>query len=326
MKSEQLTVLDLFAGAGGMSKGFELAGFKVIAANENWEPAIKTFKSNHGNAEMIFGDINNGDIKKRIIDSFKGGVDLVIGGPPCQDFSSAGKRDGSGSRGNLTPIFAEVATKLRPRWVVMENVNTILSIGNKQLAECKKTLHESGYGITTTILNAADFEVPQKRKRMFLIARLGGKDDELSEAINAQRQQGVTVRQFMPEIASGKTGTTYYYRHARSYSRRAIFSIDEQSPTIRGVNRPIPKGYKFHKGDAIKDFSRVRPLTTMERARIQSFPKEYVWCGCKTDVEQQIGNAVPPLLAMKIAKAITEFESAGLKRFTAISSAALSRA
>ena len=85
----------------------------------------------------------------------------------------------------------------------------------------------------------------------------------------------------------------FYYRHPRSYARRGIFSIDEPSPIIRGVNRPIPAGYIPHPTDPIKDLTGIRALTSVERSMIQTFPKDFKFIGTKTSIEQMIGNAVP---------------------------------
>lgn len=104
-------------------------------------------------------------------------------------------------------------------------------------------------------------------------------------------------------------GTEFYYRHPRSYARRAIFSIDEPSPTIRGVNRPIPKTYQVHPNDACHDLSKVRPLTTIERSQIQTFPRSFVLTGKKADIEQAIGNAVPVNLAKYVAECLKEYIS-----------------
>jgi DNA (cytosine-5)-methyltransferase 1 len=101
--------------------------------------------------------------------------------------------------------------------------------------------------------------------------------------------------------------TNYYYRHPRNYSRRAIYSIDEASPAIRGVNRPIPKGYPGHPGDPVAVSESVRPLTTLERSQIQTFPKDFVRAGNKTEIEQMIGNAVPANLAKFVALAIIDY-------------------
>jgi DNA (cytosine-5)-methyltransferase 1 len=325
-KMKNLRLVDLFCGAGGLSKGFEKAGFETVAVVDNWNEALETFKINRKNSALtILGDVLDTEVRNEIIDIARSEtVDLVIGGPPCQDFSSAGQRNGNGHNSNLTPLFAEIVAAIKPTWVVMENVNTIRSIGEAQLGKCKEILRKAGYGITIAILSAADFGVPQDRKRLFLMGRMNGKDDEMLIHMVQGKKPPVTVREFMPEIALGENATEYYYRHPRSYKRRAIFSIDEVSPVIRGVNRPIPKGYKFHELDAVKDLSRVRPLTTDERARIQSFPKEYRWVGRKTSVEQQIGNAVPPLLAEHIAKSIFRFERNTLDRFAERASPSIS--
>ena len=113
--------------------------------------------------------------------------------------------------------------------------------------------------------------------------------------------QPTTVRDWFGDTLNTET----YYRHPRSYARRGIFSIDEPSPTIRGVNRPIPTGYPGHPGDA-GPISQTRPLTTRERASIQTFPEDFRFISSKTDTEQMIGNAVPVELAHFIARAIAE--------------------
>ena len=99
-------------------------------------------------------------------------------------------------------------------------------------------------------------------------------------------------------------GFEFYYRHPRNYNRRAVFSIDEPAPTIRGVNRPVPKGYPGHKNDACPVTKDLHVLSTQERAMIQTFPKNYKWIGSKTDIEQMIGNAVPVNLAEFVGEAI----------------------
>ena len=102
-------------------------------------------------------------------------------------------------------------------------------------------------------------------------------------------------------------GLEYYYRHPRSYARRGIFSIHEPSPTIRGVNRPMPKNYSLHSGDMVNSLDNIRSLTTIERSYIQTFPKEFKWEGSKTNLEQMIGNAVPVRLGQYIAQSISDY-------------------
>ena len=102
-------------------------------------------------------------------------------------------------------------------------------------------------------------------------------------------------------------GIEHYYRHPRSYMRRGVFSIHEPSPTIRGVNRPIPKNYVKHSGDLVEIDHNLRPLTTIERSYIQTFPTDFVLNGTKTDLEQVIGNAVPVKLGEFVANCINEY-------------------
>ena len=99
-------------------------------------------------------------------------------------------------------------------------------------------------------------------------------------------------------------GFEFYYRHPRNYNRRAVFSIDEPAPTMRGVIRPVPKGYPGHPNDACPVNESLHVLSTQERAWIQTFPKDYIWIGSKTDVEQMIGNAVPVNLASFVAETV----------------------
>jgi len=125
----KFNVLDLFAGCGGLSKGFEQAGFNIIAANDNWEPAAETYKLNHPNTKFFLGDITKDEVKKQII-SFckKKGCNVIIGGPPCQAYSMAGLRDLNDPRGKLFEDYVEIVAKLQPKIFVMENVKGILTM------------------------------------------------------------------------------------------------------------------------------------------------------------------------------------------------------
>lgn len=122
----------------------------------------------------------------------------------------------------------------------------------------------------------------------------------------------LTVREYL----GNSLNTEYYYRHARSYQRKAIFSVDEPSPTIRGTNRPISKNYIPHRNDACRDLKKVRALSTLERSYIQTFPKSFDFDTknqTKTDLEQVIGNAVPVKLAEFIAVAIGKYLGSTLR-------------
>ena len=303
----KLTAVSLFSGAGGLDLGFEQSGVRVVVANDSWDVALETYKTNRrdGKTEVLVGSLEKYADEIACL-AQNANTDMVFGGPPCQDFSSAGWRTGDGLRADLTSSFVKLALKIRPEWVVMENVNTIMSIGRRHAEYAIKALGRARYTVTTRVLDAADFGAPQYRKRFFLIARKGAHNMlELAESIEKERKRKpLTVRRYYPAISRGDYGTEFYYRHPWSFERRAIFSIDEPSPTIRGVNRPIPPSYKIHHNDATDDLGLVRPLTTEERSILQTFPKKYTFVGNKTEREQQVGNSVPPTLAKAVARAI----------------------
>lgn len=286
-----IKTLDLFCGCGGLSLGFQEAGFEILKSFDNWDKAVDIYNKNFTHkAELI----DAYDLTPDALNSYS--PDIIIGGPPCQDYSSAGKQDESLGRANLTIRYAELVCAVKPNWFVMENVDRIIK--SKTLPKALSMFRDAGYGLSQIILDASLCGVPQKRKRFFLIGHLCDTDDFLSASLNNDlAPKSMTVREYLGD----EFQTDFYYRHPRSYARRGIFSIDEPSPTIRGVNRPIPPSYEFHAGDATNDLSKVRPLTTKERARIQTFPKSFIFDGGKTDLEQMIGNAVPVNLARYVA-------------------------
>lgn len=290
-------IVDLFCGCGGMSLGFENAGFEVIAAYDKWEPAIENYRINF-NHPIYVKDLNDED-STDIISRHR--PDMIIGGPPCQDFSIAGSRN-MGERANLTLKFADIVVNAKPEWFVMENVYNIEKM--PVLPKTLKILKDGGYGITTKILDASRCGVPQARKRFFMIGQLGADDGFLDFTLESRlSQKQMTVYDYLGD----SLGTTYYYMHPRSYKRRAVFSIYEPSATIRGVNRPIPNGYKCHRGDKAAIEDGVRSLTSKERSYIQTFPKFFKFQGCKTSIEQAIGNAVPVKLAEYVGKCILDY-------------------
>lgn len=294
IQERSLKVIDLFAGCGGLSLGFQNAGFEILAAFDNWQPAINVYSKNF--KHQVF----NCDLSKENSNIYIDvSPDVIIGGPPCQDFSSAGKRDEDLGRGDLSIKFAEMVAKIKPKWFVMENVDRFTK--SKKYVEFRQILKSSSYGLTEKILDASYCGVPQKRKRFFCIGEIGGKDQILQPFLEANLDnKPMSIRDYL----GNELGIQSYYRHPRSYQRRAIFSIDEPSPTIRGVNRPIPKNYKQHPGDAALVTPDLRPLTTIERSYIQTFPEDFIFEGSKTDLEQMIANAVPVKLAEYVAKSI----------------------
>ena len=295
--------VDLFAGCGGLSLGFEQAGFEVVAAFENWQPSMDVYAENFSHP-VICQDLANDEESINRIKEYK--TDLIMGGPPCQDFSSAGKRDVTLGRADLTYHFANIVTAIKPKWFVMENVEQIKK--SLILKEVVKQFEETGYGLSSVILNAAYCGVPQARTRFFLIGHLGGKHNQLNGLFReGLSEEPMTIRDYL----GNSLGVDYYYRHPRNYNRRGVFSIDEPSPTVRGVNRPVPGGYKLNGCDPEVDLSQIRPLTTIERSYIQTFPKNFKFKGAKTNLEQMIGNAVPVQLAKYVAGTISKYIESG---------------
>ena len=306
--------VDLFSGCGGMSLGFENAGFDVVAAFDNWDTAVNLYSLNfkhpilQRDLSKPFDKEGSGD--KSAIDEIKGfSPEVIIGGPPCQDFSIAGKRENRG-RANLTVRFAEMIAEVRPEWFVMENVYNIERMSILDVAIDK--LKAAGYGLTRKVLNASLCGVPQARRRFFLIGHLGDEDGFLDGIIEGSlATEPLTVRKYLEQNGLWNGfNTQYYYMHPRSYNRRAVFSVDEPSATIRGINRPIPASYKRHHADKAGIEEGVRALTTKERSYIQSFPDSYKIEGAKTAVELAIGNAVPVNLARFVADCINAYEEA----------------
>ncbi len=293
-----MKTVDLFAGCGGMSLGFQNAGFNLVAGFDIWRKAIQTYQENfdHPIFEQDLADLD----AYKIVRYFQ--PDMIIGGPPCQDFSSAGKRDESLVRANLTLSFANIIVQVKPQWFVMENVARISKSSTLNLAW--KQFKKVGYGLTSYILDASYCGVPQTRKRYFLIGHLQGKDDALKPILQThQSDKPMTVFEYLGD----RLGIEYFYRHPRSYKRRGVFSIYEPSPTIRGVNRPVPKTYQKHPGDAGNIDQNLRALTTLERSYLQTFPGHFKFQGNKSELEQMIGNAVPVKLAEYVAGCILNY-------------------
>lgn len=292
-----MKTIDLFCGCGGMSLGFENAGFSVVSAYDNNKAALETYKKNFSHPAEL-ADLSSDEIIPKLQ---KLDPDLIIGGPPCQDFSIAGPRNHTGSRANLTLQFAKIISAIKPKFFVMENVYNIERF--PVLEEALELFKSAGYGLTRGVFDASRMGVPQARKRFFLIGGLSKSDGFLAEMLEKDMsEKPMTVR----DALGDRLKTDFYYMHPRSYNRRGIFSIDEPSSTIRGVNRPMPQNYKPHSADKTSALTKVRPLTSDERALLQSFPADFKFFGTKSQVEQQIGNAVPVKMAEYIARHLME--------------------
>ena len=290
------TACDLFAGAGGLTRGFELEGFHVVAAYETWPAARKCYQSNFRHPVHDFDLSDVGPAAEHISEY---GPAVIFGGPPCQDFSTAGKRQ-EGRNASLTEAFAEIVVRCSPSAFLMENVQRTRT--SRAYARARMTLLKHGYRTEEVVLDASLCGAPQLRKRFFCFGLRDASSVALKRLTSSLRDRQAQSRMTVREYMIDELDIEHYYRHPRNYSRRGIYSVDEPSATIRGVNRPVPPNYPGHPLDT-EDASRVRALTTIERSRIQTFPQDWSWDArfSKTVMEQLIGNAVPVALASFVA-------------------------
>lgn len=327
-----MKVVSLFSGAGGFDLGFKAAGYEIVWANELCPKASQTYIHNFGD-HIVNDSIEN--VTK--IPS----ADVVIGGPPCQGFSVAGKMDIEDSRNLLVWEFVRVIDMVKPRYFVFENVDHLygsdrfLLIKNKLLNEFRKL----GYELNTKVVNACDYLVPQNRRRLIIL----GSQDGAVKAFD-QKYQKISAREAIRSLPKlGEEGNQHICNAKIVPCKNPIFrstayagnifngagrpiNLDLPSNTIAasigGNNTPIieeslitdPKAeswitkYFEHLkagGDIASQVpNTVRRISVHEAARLQSFPAEFTFVGSKSSMYKQIGNAVPPKLSEYIAMCI----------------------
>lgn len=301
-----MPVVDLFCGCGGLSKGFELAGFDIVAAYDSWQSALTCYSANFDhNAQFL----NLDDVDEAVERIMPHAPNIIIGGPPCQEFSNAGRRQ-EGPLADLTYKYAQIITAILPQFFVMENVPRAKE--SQAYARARRLYKANNYGLTEVTLDASRCGVPQHRNRFFCIGALNAPDGFLIEDI-FQHYIGeeITVADYFAnnDIA---LDIDAYYRHPTTYSRRAIFGTDEVAPTIRGVNRPKPATYSRHDNDAVPEdqMDGITQLSLRQRATIQTFPQDYQFENLqlsRCDLEQMIGNAVPVELARFVANRLQNY-------------------
>lgn len=209
-----MNVIDLFAGCGGLSLGFEMAGFNIPLAIEKDEWASETYKKNHCNTKVITGDITQITNLSDLIDRKNLPIDGIIGGPPCQGFSLSGNRDKNDPRNSLFMEFVRFVKFYKPKFFVMENVTGILSMKTKDNLKVKdlilKEYDNAGYNVKICKLNAAEFGVPQSRIRIVFIGirkDIYFKENEIEPTPFLFGEKQITVEQAimdLPQIEAGE--------------------------------------------------------------------------------------------------------------------------
>lgn len=339
-----LNCIDLFCGCGGLSLGFEKAGINVLVGIDAWQDAITTFNYNHKNSKGICADLSTlepSEIEKELNGK---SVDLIIGGPPCQGFSVAGKRIVDDVRNKLYKNFVRFVEYYKPKAFMMENVPNILSIGGGIVRDSiVKDFSDLGYKVVYKVLTASNYGTPQNRRRAVFVGFKDGKEFIFPQHTVEQLVTSYEALSDLPEN-SLEDGSDYpmttncdYQKLMRCNSSKIYnHQITEHSDKTKEIIALVPDGGNYknlppelqqtrkvhiawtrlnsqkpsftidtgHRHHFHYKWNRIP--TVRESARIQSFPDDFIFLGTKTSQYKQVGNAVPPLMAEAIAKKLKE--------------------
>jgi DNA (cytosine-5)-methyltransferase 1 len=326
--------IDLFSGAGGLLRGFIDAKYTPVFSVEMWEPAVETHRKNYPNVSLMNRDIRS--ITNEEIAPFKGKVDVIVGGPPCQGFSTIGKRLVKDPRNVLVFEFIRFINTIRPKAFLMENVRGLLSSGRGAIKSAiEEEFKQIGYAIDSKVICAADYGVPQIRHRIFFI----GFRDDLGILPNfplPTHEQGdyITVGEVIDDLFGKENEMDNHVpmKHNKTVEGRIKCIREGEGIPSDGLPQEVSNGSRSdYANNTIKNFSHVyrrlsrqRPATTMvpghnafplhpvanrsltvrEAARIQTFPDDVVFCGTRQNQCIQVGNAVPVRLANVLAQHI----------------------
>ena len=348
---KQYNIIDLFAGVGGLSYGFsKLPQFNIIAANEIEKDISIAYKLNHPGVNMLNCDINSltEDVLEEALDGKK--VDIVVGGPPCQSYSTLGKRQ-MDDRANLFMQYKRVLKILQPKAFVFENVVGILSMDKGNLfKQVQAEFEDLGYNLQYRVLDAVNFGVPQHRERVILVGFKGDNNFVYPAPTHGEGLKPfVTLKDAigdLPVLKSGEKKTNYVSGTTNEFlefvRRNTSDVVEEHSAPKNGAHLvrimealkdgqskdDLPEDIrpKSGYGNTYAKLWWEKPSTTITRnfacpsssrcihprdsramsiregARLQSFPDDYKFYGADGMKRLEIGNAVPPLLSMAIAK------------------------
>ena len=317
-KESNLTSADLFCGAGGMAKGFEIAGFNQLCGMDWFKEAAMTYKHNFSHP-LIEGDITNPEVKSEFIDTIKkqlNGKPLTVlsGGFPCQGFSMSGSRIVEDERNSLYKDMLEIINELQPEFVVAENVKGLRSmLGGMVEDKIVKDIGNMGYKVNVTVLNSADYYVPQKRERVIFIANRINKTNYHPEPL-IKPDSYITTKQAIEDLLMVDDDKDFNHlrtKHSDDMKRR-LSSVLEGESLYENYSDSWKKcpwndascTIKENHGGVNIHPVESRVITVREMARLQSFPDDFIFKGPKSKQMVQVGNAVPPLLAKAIGLSI----------------------
>jgi DNA (cytosine-5)-methyltransferase 1 len=315
-QSTPLNVIDLFCGCGGMSKGLTDAGLNIIAGIDIWDKAVISYNKNFEHKAYCedltqlspekFNDLYNKDNKT---------IDVLVGGPPCQSFSIAGKRDKDDPRNALFMEYVKYLDYFNPKAFIMENVIGMLSkktANGEQVIDIIMEQLNKNYNCIITKLYASDFEVPQNRRRVIIIgvrkdldiypkepvSTIKSVDERIPVKAILLNKEDIDAKYYLSEKALAGIA------NKRAVSKGKGFGFGAQMLDLDKPSYTIPARYWKDGYDALVKYNEkeIRRLTITELKRIQSFPDNYVIEGTKKDIIMQIGNAVACKLAYYLGK------------------------
>ena len=293
---EPAVVLDLFAGCGGLSLGFEAVGFRTIGF-EMVDEAVDTYNRN------LKGKCYNQFLEVGFNYPEEENIDIIIGGPPCQPFSRFGNQKGMEDARDGFPIFIDAVRRLQPKVFLFENVANILGRHKWYLDLIVQELQNLGYIVEYKVLNAVDYGVPQRRERLICVGHRASFHFPAIEREKRTVAEAIGDTMLSPEPES-KILTSRQDEYIAVYEKKSHCV----NPRDLYPNKPARTITCRNLAGATSDMQRVRladgrrrRLTDREAARLQSFPDWFEFEGTETKRFNQIGNAVPPLLAYKIA-------------------------
>lgn len=319
--------MDLFSGSGGLSLGFDRAGFSNIFSVDIEPSFCATYRRNFPDHNLLQTDIaklSNAEILKIVANRQ---IDVIVGGPPCQGFSMAGNPGRTfvdDPRNHLFKEFARIVDLLRPKMFLMENVARLFTHNNGETRqEILDTFNKLGYSVECQVLDTANYGVPQHRRRIIFIGTLEDKPIIFPK----QNSEKLTIKDAiddLPELASGEMSLIPNHQ-AMKHSEKMLIKM---SFIKDGGNREdIPLDLRPQKGDIRKyirynsskpsicitgdmrkvfHYTQNRALTVRELARIQTYPDNFIFDGSMISQQQQVGNSVPPVFAEKLANCIKE--------------------
>jgi len=313
-----MTFVDLFCGAGGLSKGLEMAGLNGICGLDWFDEAGQTYQKNFDHPFV------NGDIKLHMTKSFfyhtveaqlEGRhLDIVAGGFPCQGFSMAGNRIVDDPRNSLYLELVAIVRRLKPDWVICENVKGLRSMLDGKVEEkIIEDFQSIGYEMNVTVLCAADYYVPQKRERVIFIGNRIGATNYHPKPI-LQSSEYITTGEAIADLVNHPDDEAFNHvatQHSQEMSER-LAAVPEGKSLYKGYSDAWKKcpwneascTIKENHGGVNIHPKLPRVLTAREMARLQSFPDDFIFCGKKAKQLVQIGNAVPCLLGKAIGLAV----------------------